>query len=303
MTIRIKNQHYVPRFLLNEFCIHDNTGHSHVWCFDKRDGKTFRAAVENICAERSFYDLDSDQGAEFAFAEMEGKLRQCHRAVLEARDISLLSTHERAGIAVLIALQQMRTRAFRNTINEALEMASAAVKAVNPEGEVNSSILPSMDFSEEDPAKLLQLGLIDRAIPEFAKSLLQMKWILLVNQTELPFWCSDNPFTSFNPYPHDEHDGRGFERMGSQTQFPFSSNIALSIVDPRCYSQYPAVIPLDDPQFVVFNNHLQVKNAERFVFSSSNDFELAKQMVAEKPSLKNPSQSRFKHLAPNRLRS
>jgi hypothetical protein len=119
-----------------------------------------------------------------------------------------------------------------------------------------------------------------------------MKWILFINETEMPFWCSDNPFTYSNIFPYNKYDGLGFERIGSQTHFPLSPRLSLEIVDPITYSGYPDVICIDDTENIIFNNHLQVKNAQRYVFSPLDDFSLAEEMTKD-PQLRETDGNRF----------
>lgn len=47
-------QHYVPRFLLRNFCV---GAKSQLWAYDKSTGKSFKTAVENVAGERDFYEL------------------------------------------------------------------------------------------------------------------------------------------------------------------------------------------------------------------------------------------------------
>jgi hypothetical protein len=125
-----------------------------------------------------------------------------------------------------------------------------------------------------------------------------MRWILFINETEMPFWCSDNPFTYSNILPYDEYDGLGFERLGSQTHFPLSPRLSLEIVDPVTYRGYPNIVHIYDVDNIVFNNRLQVKNAQRYVFSSTDDFSLAKEMIRKDPGLRETDKNRFESERP-----
>ena len=49
---KIKTQHYVPRFYLNNFKSSDNK----IFVYDKATDKVFNTAVENIACENYFYD-------------------------------------------------------------------------------------------------------------------------------------------------------------------------------------------------------------------------------------------------------
>jgi hypothetical protein len=280
-------QHYVPQFYLREFSITDTE--YQVFCFDKKTGRKFVVSTRKIAAEKGFYS----GSVEGALGDLEGKMSSSYRALLELQDVGRLSLQDKVGVAVLIATQHMRTRDFRNVIKEAFESALGVDRGLCDATESEALNRLRGKFMEEEPARKLQSALMSRGIPEFAAALLKMKWILFVNETKLPFWCSDNPFTYSNLFPYDEYDGLGFERFGSQTHFPLNPRLSLEIVDPVTYAGYSSCIVIDDPESVVFNNHLQVKNARRYVFSSVDDFALAKQMIRENPGLKDVDDSRF----------
>lgn len=163
------------------------------------------------------------------FAKLDGILSGCHQAIIKAKAISSLSPHHKLGVAYLVATQSMRTRAFRNAIREA---SALVAPTSNDEQSVRLTTPQVTHSASEDAARLFQIHLMVKAIKSCARSLLQMKWILLINDTDLPFWCSDHPFTYYNEFPYDPNDGLGFERPASQTQLPLSRGLSLSIVDP-----------------------------------------------------------------------
>jgi len=291
MTRKRKIQHYIPQFYLRAFSRNDK-GRSQVFCFDKKTGAKFLAGINRIGAESYFYDVAGRQKAEEAFSELEGKMSSSYRNLLKSRDVTMLSKEDRIGIAVLIATQHMRTRGFRNIIREATEYILQQTR--NLDTATGDQPLEQIEeFAQEEPAKRLQFTLIATSIPEFASLLLRMKWILFINEGEMPFWCSDNPFTYSNIFRYDKYDGLGFERLGSQTHFPLSPKLSLEIVDPVTYLGYPNIIHIDDMNNVVFNNHLQVKNAQRYIFSSTDDFSLAEEMIRKNPELSETDKNRF----------
>jgi hypothetical protein len=292
VTLNGGRQHYVPQFYLREFSI-ANTDHQ-VFCFDKKMGRKFVVATRRIAAERGFYG----RTVEKMFSELEGEMSSSYRALLESRSVDRLSTHDKVGIAVFITTQHMRTRDFRDIIKEASETVLKLGR--NPNSEIDVDGLDRLKaFTEEESARKLQFTLMGRSVSKLAAILLKMKWILLVNETETPFWCSDNPFTYSNILSYDRYDGLGFERLGSQTHFPLSPRLSLEIVDPVSYVDYSNRIVIDDPENIVFNNHLQVKNARRYIFSSVEDFTLAERMIRENPDLMNVDDNRFKTWDPN----
>lgn len=246
-------------------------------------------STRKIAAEKGFYS----KSVEVALGDLESKMSSSYRALLDLQNVDELSSQDKVGVAVLIATQHIRTRDFRNIVKEAFESTPEVDRSSCAAIESEALNRLRGTFVEEEAARRLQSTLMSRAIPEFAAALLKMKWILFVNETELPFWCSDNPFTYSNLLHYDEYDGLGFERFGSQTHFPLNPRLSLEIVDPVTYAGYSSHMVIDEPENVVFNNHLQVKNARRYVFSSADDFALAKRMMRENPGLKNADDNRF----------
>jgi hypothetical protein len=225
--------------------------------------------------------------------ELEGRMSHSYRALLGSEDVDRLSKEDRIGVAVLIATQHMRTRDFRDIIKEASEYTLKHARS--PDVVTDAEALERLKtFAKEEPAKRLQFTLVARSISEFAALLLEMKWILLINETGSPFWCSDNPFTYSNVFCYDEYDGLGFERLGSQTHFPLNPRLSLEIVDPVTYVGYPNHVIADGLENVVFNNHLQVKNSRRHIFSPTDDFTLAERMMQKNRGLRNIDENRFK---------
>lgn len=51
------------------------------------------------------------------------------------------------------------------------------------------------------------------------------------------------------------------------------------------FNDFSDEVIIDDAENVVFNNHLQVQNAERFIFSYDDDFRLARRMISRRPGL------------------
>jgi hypothetical protein len=49
-----RKHHYVPRCYLKNFSVRRKKGKPQVQVFDKKDGRAFPSAIDNIAAERDF---------------------------------------------------------------------------------------------------------------------------------------------------------------------------------------------------------------------------------------------------------
>jgi|SRR3989442_15657141 len=93
------NQHYVPRFLLRNFCA---GAKPRIWASDKSTGKSFETTVENVAAERDFYEAKIDDrvlSMEEGLSELAGKASRVIERIIASRSIGGLSEDDRVVIA------------------------------------------------------------------------------------------------------------------------------------------------------------------------------------------------------------
>lgn len=72
---------------------------------------------------------------------------------------------------------------------------------------------------------------------------------------------------------------------GIEIHFPLSPKISLSMCDPSIYHLLPSKYEIQDIQNTVFLNWLQVYYSTRYIFSDTDDFSLAEDIVGDNPSL------------------
>lgn len=103
---RVKNQHYVPRFVLRRFCF----AGEQLFVFAKKTRKSFITSIENVAVEHGFYD----QAVEGALGKFEhlaaGALDSLLKQVDQEGCFDANDPNVRAALALFIALQDCRTR-------------------------------------------------------------------------------------------------------------------------------------------------------------------------------------------------
>jgi hypothetical protein len=109
-----KNQHYVSRLYLRQFAFEAGKN-PHIYAFDKTTRRVIRPSIRNIAAEMHLYE-SSDTGIERALGMVEDNFVPAYRLIREIDDIAALGPSERAAIAIFIAVQQVRTVEFRETL-------------------------------------------------------------------------------------------------------------------------------------------------------------------------------------------
>lgn len=158
--------------------------------------------------------------------------------------------------------------------------------------------------------------------PKFAAHFYNKSWLLFQTSNKNPFYISDNPIALQNKKDFGLYGNIGLAVKGIEIYFPLSKSLTLALFCPsieeelrETFDKYkillrenPMLISQNfkDPQIfeetmagflhnktvnftndnVINHNSLQVKYASRFVFSSTDDFSLAEEMIRMYPHIK-----------------
>lgn len=294
-----KRQHYVPKFYLKNFS--HNSKKDLVYCFDKTKEQTYSCNIKDICQEKFFYDFNDDK-----FETLESNSSKTLKKLISSQDIYFLnSTYNRAIITLFIAIQLLRTKEIRESLLNIISIYKMEVFSGNKDFKKyfnNAS-------TDESLMKLQKRLFYDDRIQELTNILMMKKWFLLVNETETQFWTSDHPIVRFNPF-FDPYGNMGLNATGIKIYFPLSPKLSLCLVDPQIYSHYNQInfnsnpitkknlravkYKIDNTGDVLFQNYLQIKQSTRHIISNINEFEMAKSVIKENPSLKTENKERWK---------
>lgn len=279
-----KAQHYVPRFYLRNFANKRKKGYF-ICCFDKLTGKTFKPNIKNVANQTAFYDFSTEDGKKATLEEplqnLETKSAVAIRSLIsDPTHITLLSNKE--VFAYFIAIQEIRTLVFRNRLDEYTNAINAKINSSNFE----------IPLPSENEKKDFQVGFLIEKVSILVKVLLNMKWLLVMNKTETPFWTSDNPVFRHNPYRSKFIGTTGLLCKGIQVQIPINPSLAIAVCDPSEYAHISEQLTTNLSN-VQFYNSYQVVASGRYLFSISEDFSLAHEMISEDPELANPERKRM----------
>ncbi len=202
-----------------------------------------------------------------------------------------LTTSEKELFSLVVAIQVIRTKSFRDTIGATLEKFIETMAYKSQMNEEDA--LPKEAFKvsvDKEYVKLKHNGMIldpEMAL-EFAKVLAKHIWVVYVNKTNTPFYTSDDPVVNI---PHKHHEFLSYEGLNSEgieILFPISSNLLLGMYHAETYNnifidrKYMAVT---DHKWIEYFNRAQVVHSQRFIFSISNNFDLAEKICRENPDL------------------
>ena len=291
-----KNQHYVPKFYLREWCI---PGTELVFVYDKEKGDIRKSNIENVAAVNYFYDfklieflsedtiqklnargilcngrlqtiekrLSNNLEGPFSgiFADIISKAREA--TPWHIKECFFISPEMKETLSVYLAFQLIRTRKIRKGImDSANKLAEFCKKLDIPDSQVEK-----VKLSEEGASRIHNRMLLDKdGITKFAYLFYRLTWVLGINKTKQLFYTSDNPI---GMQGHNKNRspfiGTGLASCGVEVFYPISPDLILIMVD----GDYHKHLIKDDRRYIEFvslqtieyYNSLIMKNAERCI--------------------------------------
>ncbi|WP_240416691.1 DUF4238 domain-containing protein [Paenibacillus periandrae] len=307
---KVTNQHYVPQNYLMNF----TNSKGHLYVFDKTTKKSpFPTSPRNVASERYFYDIDpevlehipddfDEQFIEKNFSKMEGELNNLIKNIKLRYSMGMNSLYqsaivtdeERVSFSIQISMQMLRTADFRNfIINTQKTLRQTMIDLIGVseiEGYQPGDVMTQLDPKFETIEHLrfmfnqpyldsLKLGLVENFI-----------WIIGVNQTDQPFFTSDNPVVR-NSHAK-ENEARSYQGVfspGMEIVYPLTSKLILTLFERRSFANISkwdnCFIPLTDVENVTYYNSLQVLQSSKQIYCQEDKFELIQQMIKKEPNI------------------
>jgi len=313
---RPKKHHYVPQFLLRNFT---SDGGTRLYVFDKQTSKIFAANVADVAAENRLYEFSLGEVTatiEPSLADFESKAAIVLRTVLDKGSLAGLTLYQRTVLSGLVAQLLVRSpqqRAVRRHLNAELR------KWVSTRG-TDPDLMPELKTPNENEEKLFTAQALPSQMEQFAPLIFGKTWALHDAPISETLYISDNPVAMHNEKKIPHRGNLGLAVEGVEVYLPLSYNCCLGMYCPTVTSELMAAyegyrrirafrirpMPPAPPEAaerlcrafrtgessplrqasVEFMNSLQVWNAERYVYSRSDNFQLAHEMVAQNPGLR-----------------
>lgn len=301
-----KNHHYVPQCILKNFCI-PSKNKKQVAVFDKLTGAQYSTSIRNAGSENNFNSLhfgDEKSNFEEVFQDIDTLTGSILKKIISSEDLQALSEEEAFNLIEITLVQLLRTKVKRTAL---IEMSNQFRQLIQPANlNLDPTSKQSLELDEND-AKLIslrQLGDIGKLIP-----LLATKTLTLLKTTKSkPFWISDNPVVLHNKLPYGD---LGLGSKGVEIYFPVSSTLCVAFSCPtilfrqerdldKIYQKLnlpvaQEAISVEDytgliwPRTIAAEhkvesiNKLQVASSSRFLYSSNNNFSIAKAFLKQYP--------------------
>lgn len=314
-----KIQHYVPKFLLRNFGLGKK---DHVWVYDKHTGRSFQTNAKNVASENRFYDFEIDGKAyslESGLSGIESNTKPIIERIIREDSVSALGARERSTLASFVAIQFIRTKAFRMQWAELPRILQRKVESMGSTVAPGSQAEILIQEPTENQIKIDTTRMILDAPKTYGPHFLDKAWFLARTTNSHPFMISDNPVSLQNHIDMSPYGNLGLAVRGIEIYLPLSSTRALVMWCPSlaikileaaetvrrlpesvlaAHAKDPGgILAMDsairtgstlmyDPRHVMNFNSLQVGRSERYLFSAQNDFSLADRMIADHPHLR-----------------
>lgn len=310
-------QHYVPKFLLRRFGSGEK---DRLHVFDKHTGATFASSAAKLAAKNNFYDFEfmgMPMSVESTLSHVESKAGEHIARIVKNRRLNINDPGERGELAAFFAIQMVRTPAVQARYGDMFSKMEAWLRA---NGASQKFCAPDHAVGEgENAERAMMARNILNAPMDYAPALIDKDWLLLQTDNKHPYLIGDHPLTMHNMVEQEGRGNLGIAVEGIELYFPLSPELALAIWCPshrqvlmdgiQCFDRLTgtsnkdldnaknealAIVeaiqegkPLQSKtENIEFFNSLQISTAERFVFSSNNDFSIVKEMIRTNPELR-----------------
>ncbi len=204
-------------------------------------------------------------------------------------EIRVFPDEQMEQIATYLMFQILRTKEERKLYNN-LEEKEAKVLASfmgTIQGIDNLADKVEVVWKSKEHKRLLHFQmLMDKELQDAAfAAMMNMIWIVGVNQTDMPFYTSDTAAI------RKGYEGvSGFACRGLEITFPITPKLVLILREPEYFHKdvhlHNRFFRLSQSH-VEYINELQVTRSYRYTFCNENNFSLAKNLIRKYPDLQN----------------
>lgn len=273
-----KLHHYVPRFYLKNFADEKEQ----FWVWNKDNKTSFKGSPYGVAAENYFYRVPEFIGSEtdplfleYDLANLEKKAAGIlnrwidNLEKLEPMQKLYMNDEERYIISYFITIQFFRTADQRDILAIFAETKGGYESELSPEERANlhAYFLATSDL-----------------IMEMTSRVKNSIWLFAKNDTETPFWTSDNPVCFKTGDNRMWLKGPGIMSEGTYVVFPLTPRYILYCKEPIFWAKISiannALSPVEfSTEMVEHENAGQVFSCKRFVISTKNEFSFAEEFV------------------------
>ena len=262
-SVENKKQHYVPVFFIKGFSSDKRTVSS---LYIDENRVVEEDIIKKICQEEYFYG--ENLALEKAFQKKEWEWSRIIKKVVFN---NVLDDNDKAVLKDFAVFQRERTKAtaeyrFQQNLNTTSEYMDSILNIKDIDIKQVSDI--SAEIVKRKAIELSSEEMIMKNAFELAHVIDDLSVIVVNNNTEIPFICSDTPVVSINPF------GRpGFGLAGAIIFYPISSHKLIFIYDSNMYNidSNECVLELEDYKDVLLLNTYQYISAKELIFGEKKE--------------------------------
>jgi hypothetical protein len=259
--MKLKEHHYVPKFFLRRFSMHNNEKTIGVFNV-KRQLYIEHAPLKSQACKPYLYGEDGE--LETLFSRMEGLAAELLRKMCATPYAPSQGSYDWTTLLVFVLTSDLRTLVGVNRMVAMMDQVH--------------------DFAFEDldtlPKNADEVKLDPKEAPHLGMTLLRrsfffcydLRAILLKNNTTQSFIACDNPLIKYNQYleKRQKHGGTvGYGQIGLQLFMPLDPNTVLLLYDPWVYkvgSKGAAVVSINNEQDIEAINLLSAVNCDKILY-------------------------------------
>ncbi len=255
-----KNQHYIPKLYLRFFSFENNRNQIGFYNFKNKIFKS-RIPLKHQASGDFFYGQDGK--LEDWLNTVENFSTPVLKKIIETDSIAELGDQSDI-LLFFIFLLANRTKGFAEYLQEEADVMFDNFLAYDKR---LKDVPKDLKIKLNNPA---QIG-IDSALKHFP-SLLDLESKLIVNNTLIPFVCSDSPVVKYNQYLEKRNHKSshvGLPCKGLQLFVPLSPRHLVLYYDGWAYrvgDKQKSTIKINDVKDVARLNYLQAVNCEQQIF-------------------------------------
>lgn len=219
-----KNQHYVPQSYLK--CFSPDNSSIGTLCIE--EGRCIeKAPIKGQAKKEWFYDRNNE--IENSFSEVEGVFLQNRQSIAQNPQ-NKLTCYQWEVMYQDMIIQLMRTLNMANIVNSKAKTRTDLIWKHN-----NNPLIREL----ADITTVKIPNAIIHAMHTFCQHpyiLLDLKWKLLINNTERPFITSDNPVSLYNQFLEKRNSNLcGLAAAGLQAFYPLMPQLGVLYYDGEIY--------------------------------------------------------------------
>ena len=293
MSKQPRKHHFVPQFLLKNFQSYPG---ANLYCFNKRDGSIFPSKPANLFAQRDFYTIQKQQIMEEFYSKfIETNCADVIDKLVRSYSLKGLSDKEFELLKLFCFAQSVRTPRTKDSIKKITKAVISKMRKI--ESTSNKKLLdmqgrpiPLKGITEDEiNQQQAMMVLANFNIGVKAIGLNKSVYLFCPRKKEDVFYIGDNPVVMHQTNRLAPYGAYGLAVPNIEIYLPLSPKLTVGFMDkniPLTHRHPDKSTILLDTEQTEFLNRLQVGWAKKYVVSSTDDFQTAKDFLEKNPLYK-----------------